>query len=99
MGRGNGRFDKLGIGFAAGLIIPVLIFFVIFFMENHEVTLPEYLKGLWQLRALIKLISLCVFGNLLLFWYFLRIKFELAARGVLGATFIYAFLVLLSRIF
>lgn len=93
------RYDRIGYGFAAGMIIPFLIFSLIYFMENREVIFSEYIKGLWGLRALIKLVSLCVIGNLLIFWYFLRIKFEAAARGVLGATFIWAFLVLLSRLF
>ena len=49
------------------------------------------------MQALIKLGSLCVFANVGVFWLFLQKKYEKAARGVLGATILYAFVVLISR--
>jgi polyferredoxin len=54
---------------------------------------------LWQLNVLIKLGSLCVFLNSAVFMGFIKLKFEKTARGILGATIIYAFLVLISRAF
>ncbi len=95
---GKSRSDKIYVGFAAGIALPLIIFILVYFIENNQVSLMLYLKGLWHLQALIKLVSLCVFINLAIFWYFLRIKSESAARGVLGATLIYAFIVLFSRL-
>jgi hypothetical protein len=54
---------------------------------------------MWRLQALIKIFSLCVFTNLAAFWGFLRLKYERAARGVLGATILYAIVVLISKAF
>lgn len=91
--------DKMAFGLATGILLPVIVFFLVYFFENKDTPFSQYLNGLWQLKALIKLVSLCVFINLGVFWYFLKIRHETAARGVLGATIFYAFLVLFSRLF
>jgi len=40
-----------------------------------------------------------VFANLLVFMGFIRLKYEQSARGVLGATILYALAVLISKAF
>lgn len=95
--RKTNKLDNIGVGLLAGFVLPVIIFFVIYLIGKNDVTFFEYLKGLWRLQALVKLGSLCVFANVTVFWIFLQMKFEKAARGVLGATILYAFVVLISR--
>jgi hypothetical protein len=92
-------FDKTGVGLIAGFTLPVIIFFLVFFFGENNVSLSGYIKSLWHLQALVKLGSLCVFANVLIFFGFLKIKYEQAARGVLGATIVYALAVLISRAF
>ncbi len=91
------RFDHTGIGFLIGFIVPILVFFVVYLIGNKNVSLVEYAEGLWKLHALIKLGSLCVFVNSIVFMGFIRMKYEKAARGILGATIMYAFIVLISK--
>ena len=91
------KLDTVGTGLLAGLALPVLIFFIVFLFTENEVSFVEYISGMWQMHALIKLTSLCVFANVAVFWFFLKKKYEKAARGVLGATILYAFFVLISR--
>ena len=93
------RLDQPLTGFLAGFVLPVLIFLVVWFVRENDLSFREYLENLWYLNALIKLGSLCVFANLLLFMGFIRMKYDRAARGVLGATIIYALIVLLSKAF
>lgn len=95
----NRKFDKVEIGLIAGFLLPIIVFFLVYLFGEHSVSFTDYLKSMWRLQALIKIISLCVFTNLALFWGFLRLKYERAARGVLGATILYAFVVLISRAF
>ena len=95
--RKKNKLDNTGVGLLAGFVLPVIIFFVVYIIGKNDVTFFEYLKSLWRLQALIKLGSLCVFANVAVFWIFLQLKFEKAARGVLGATILYAFVVLISR--
>jgi hypothetical protein len=89
--------DSLIIGFLAGFIVPLLIFFAVYIFGEQDVSLSSYIKNLWRLQALIKLMSLCVFANLLVFMGFIRLKYDQAARGVLGATILYVMAVLISR--
>ncbi len=91
--------DSPGIGFAIGFLLPVVIFFMVYWFGESGVTFENYVRNLWHLQALIKLGSLCVFANLLVFMGFIRLKYDRSARGVLGATILYAFAVLISRVF
>ena len=93
------RLDNTGIGFLIGFTVPVLVFFLFYLFGNHEVSLINFAEGLWKLHALIKLGTLCVFVNSIVFMVFIRLKYEKAARGILGATIIYAFVVLISKAF
>lgn len=97
--RKKNKLDHIGVGLLSGFILPVIIFFVVYLVGNKEVSLSEYVNSLWRLQALVKLGSLCVFANIAVFWIFLQMKYERAARGVLGATILYAFAVLISRAF
>jgi len=95
----NRKFDRMGVGLLTGLLLPVIIFFLIYLIGEDSVSFSDYLQSMWKLQALVKIMSLCVFANLAAFWGFLKLKYERAARGVLGATILYAFLVLISRAF
>ena len=93
------KFDNTGIGFLIGFAVPLIVFFVVFLAGNKHISVSDYTKSLWQINALIKLGSLCVFVNSAVFMGFIQLKYEKTARGILGATIIYAFLVLISRAF
>ena len=93
------KFDNLGLGFLVGFLLPLIIFFAVYYFNDHKGSFFDYINGLWRMQALVKLGSLCVFANVAFFWIFLKMKAEKAARGVLGATILYAMFVLLSRAF
>ena len=95
--RKKNKLDHTGIGFLIGFAVPVFVFIIVYIIGNHEVSMVEFAKGLWKLHALIKLGSLCVFVNSIVFMGFIRMKYEKTARGILGATIIYAFVVLISK--
>ncbi len=92
-------FDNPAIGFLLGFLVPVIIFFTVYYFGERDISFSNYLSNLWRLQALIKLVSLCVFANLLVFMGFIQLKYDQAARGVLGATIIYGLAVLISRAF
>lgn len=95
--RKKSKFDNTGIGLLVGLLLPVIIFFAVFYFGKKGISFSNYLKNLWYLQALVKLGSLCVFANSAVFMGFIKLKYDKAARGVLGATLLYASLVLISR--
>ena len=99
MGRGRQRkYDKLTFGLSVGVLLPLLIFFIIYLFRYSEVDLQSYLRQLWKLKLTLKILSLCGFANLLVFFYFFRRKMDKAARGIIFATFLYAFLFLIFEI-
>lgn len=91
--------DKTWIGLLAGFSLPILIFTAVYFFGKNEISFSNYIRGLWRLQSLVQLGSLCVFANLAVFMLFIRLKYDFAARGVLGVTILYAFIVLISRAF
>jgi uncharacterized BrkB/YihY/UPF0761 family membrane protein len=95
--RKRNRFDRILIGLLIGLILPVILFLIVYLVKYSNTDFTVYLQNIWQLKVLYKLIYLCVLSNLAIFLLFLRIKYERAARGVVMATFIYAFLVLIVQ--
>jgi len=96
--RMRNRFDRMLIGWLIGTIVPVIIFMITYQLKYSEVDFMKYLKDLWQMKMFLKLLSLCVYSNLGLFFLFYRLKYDLAARGVIMATFMYAFLVLVVKL-
>lgn len=99
MGRGRQKkYDKLMFGLTLGAVIPLLIFFGIYLIRYGEVQVQDYLQQLWKLKVTFKILSLCGFANLLIFFYFYRNKMDKAARGIIFATFLYAFLFLIFEI-
>jgi hypothetical protein len=97
--RKKNKFDNTGIGLLAGFLVPVIIFFAVYFIRENGISFSNYVGNLWYLQSLVKLGSLCVFANSAVFMGFIKLKYDKAARGVLGATIIYAFAVLISRAF
>jgi len=95
--RKKNKFDTTGVGVLVGFILPVIIFFAVYLISERGISFSNYVGNLWHLQALIKLGSLCVFVNSAAFMGFIKLKYDKAARGVLGATIIYAFGVLISR--
>lgn len=96
--RSQHRFDQILTGFFMGIILPLIIFLITYQVKYRELEFMVYLQKIWQMKILLKILSLCVFPNLGAFLLFLRIKYERAARGVVMATFIYAFLVLIAKL-
>jgi len=92
------RYDRMLIGWIIGTIVPVLIFMITYQLKYSEVDFMKYLKDLWQMKMFLKLLSLCVYSNLGLFFLFYRMKYDLAARGVIMATLMYALLVLVVKL-
>jgi hypothetical protein len=81
------KLDKFSVGMIWGIILPLILLLFIYLI---------HLRGM---NILIKILSLCGFSDLVIFLYFYRNKLDKAAKGVIAATFVYGFLVLVSRFF
>lgn len=90
-------YDRIGTGWLLGTVIPLVVFLITYMVKFSEQEFSVYLRNLWHMRVFFKIISLCVFPNLALFLIFYRLKYDMAARGVIMATFMYAFLVMFAK--
>lgn len=96
--RKRNRYDRMLIGWLIGTIVPIVIFLITYQVKYSEMEFMVFLKSMWQMKIFLKLLSLCVFPNLGFFFLFYRNKYDMAARGVIMATFIYAFVVLFAKL-
>jgi len=90
---------ELTKGFSIGVIAPIvtLLIYTAFVLE---VDIDSALSFFERTNTLTHHISLSIFlANTILFFFQLRKNKEQVARGILGATLIYAFLVLYIKFF
>ena len=92
------KYDRMWIGFIAGLIAPLLLFVVYFSLRDPGLQIADQVKRQAEANVLSYYVSLFTLANLLLFFMFLKANAERAARGVLGATILYAFTVILIKV-
>jgi hypothetical protein len=90
--------NKILTGILTGIISPPVAFWLFCIFQYRDTSPIDLLKGFAARNVLTHVISLSVLVNLPVFFIFLASNRELAARGVLGATFLYAFLVLIMKL-
>ena len=98
MRKKSNLYNTERFGFIAGLIIPIFVILGFYFYRNSE-SISTFIDSLMSVGIISKLVSLCVVPNLLLFFLFMWKNNLRPARGVIGATFIYALIVLSLKLF
>jgi len=94
------RFDRLYIGLIAGLLLPLIVFYIYFKVRHqNEIEFGYYLSMLHKYGLFFKVISLCVLADLPLFFAFIQFKFWRTSRGILMACFIFALFVAGYKLF
>ena len=91
--------NNLSTGFIIGILSPPLAFYIFSLFEYRSESAIELIKGFAGRKVLTHIISLSVLINLPLFFTFLSSNRENAVRGIIGATFIYAFVILILKLF
>jgi len=90
-------YDTLVAGFIPGLLIPVAGV-TIFWAIRYEGGFFEFLETFQRLNTLSKILSLAAIPNLLLFFIFIWTDRTFSARGVIFATLVMAFVMLVLKI-
>lgn len=91
--------DQIWIGFLLGLLVPLITFYIYYYIKFNDLVFVEYLKSLHEYRLLFKIMSLSVLADLPLFYLFLQFKYYSGSRGIVMACFLFAFMVMGYRIF
>lgn len=90
------KYDQLVVGLISGVLVPVIAF-IIAWMVMSDDSLAIYFRQFQQINRLSSLISLSALPNLLIFFIFIWLNMYRAARGVIFATFLLAFFMLIIK--
>jgi hypothetical protein len=89
--------NTVWLGLVVGMLVPLASFMIFYLVRYGDLTLAEFIKVYKNLGILTHIVSLSVIPDLLVFWAFIRKNFLRSARGVLMATFLFTFIVLIIR--
>ena len=87
------RYDRVISGVVSGIILPLIAFTVFYLATENGLTPGEYFRRISGLGNLPQILSVSVFSNIIIFLIFNRFDMLRAAKGVLGVTIIWAFIV------
>ena len=90
------KFNTLIWGLIPGLVLPVITFFLSWIIV-FKGAFSDFFHQFSELHQLPSLISLCAIPNLLLFFIFIWTNNDKSARGVIFATIILAFVMVLIK--
>ena len=91
------RFDNIIYGLIPGLFAPLIGFLIFYLVKFSHKNFSEYFEYISQHSVISHTISLSVLPNLLIFFIFIWAKLYKSAKGVILATMIYAFAILIMR--
>ena len=88
------RLNKFWIGLSLGIVLPLAVFLLVYLVGYSKTPFEEFLEFAFKIKALPKILCLCVIPNLLIFYFFLNKEFWHTTRGVITATLLCALAVL-----
>jgi hypothetical protein len=92
------KFDKVLVGVLAGIVLPLIVMTIVYYSSFAYMTMPQFLRKMVFANVLLKLLSLCAVVNLGAFFIFYKYELDKAARGVIFATMILAFVVIYNKL-
>ena len=84
-------------GFVSGLLAPLIGFYIYYLISFRYMSFQSYVSRLTEFGLEGGVISLSLIANLIVFFYFIKIKADGSARGVIGATFLYGLLIIILK--
>ena len=90
------HLDSIAFGILCGIFAPLLTGFIFGYvyisnwLEFFEMNDLVLLRGLYG-----TILQLGVISNLVVFFIFYRIRYDASAKGVIAATFLYAFTIII----
>ena len=98
MQKANLHYNTEKLGIFAGLVVPLIVI-IGFYKYRGSESIDAFFEKIVSVGIFSELVSLCVVPNLLLFFIFIWTNRLKSARGVIGATFIYALIVIGLKLF
>lgn len=85
------KLDAILFGLLSGLVLPIVILGIFYLTTYAYLTVPDFLRKMAFFEVIIKILSLCAISNMGIFFLYYYLHMDKAAKGVIFATFIYAF--------
>ncbi len=90
------RWDSIKLGLILGILLPVATL-AGFWLVKYDGGLLQFLKEFQRLGMLSKVLTLSTIPNLFLFFLFIWFNKSFSARGVIFATLVVAFVMLVLK--
>ncbi len=90
--------DHFLLGFIPGLILPLIGFYLYFLLMFSYMGWGNFLSHVIKTNLAVSVLSLGVILNLGLFMLFYTRGMDRSAQGVIGSTFVYAFIVVYFKV-
>jgi membrane-bound metal-dependent hydrolase YbcI (DUF457 family) len=90
--------DHLLTGLLLGLLFPAACFAGYARYRFPDVALNEILRHVQALGLTASMLSVSVFFNLFIFFFFIWKKYDHTARGILVSTFVYAAIIVILKL-
>jgi hypothetical protein len=92
--------DNLKLGLILGLIMPMIVLLLIYFIKFSGYEFDEFLKSFLVQRQMISFFGVwCLVGNIALFTYYINSRKDRTAKGIFAVTLVYGIAVLLLKLF
>ncbi len=93
------KMNLTPIGTGIGLLVPILSILLVYLIKfQTEMSLETFIDSMFVHRIYTKVMALGVyFGNITFFFLFIKMDWLKAARGVLLATILYSFAIMIFR--
>ena len=86
-------------GYIIGIVLPLIVIYVFYLLRWHAVSFYYFYNVFVEATVFSALLSLATIPNALLFFLFIWSNNLYGARGVLGAIFTYAMIVVAYKFF
>lgn len=91
--------DNLQLGLLLGLITPMLVFVIVYWIRFTGYTFEEYLHLFANEKKLITFWGVwCLVGNIALFTYYINTQKDETANGIFAVTLVYGIGILLLKL-
>lgn len=90
--------DKLPLGITLGLLAPLLIFVLLYYIRFSGYAFDEFVRAFLAERQLITFVGAwCLVGNIALFTFYINTNKHKTALGIFAVTVVYGIGVLLMK--
>ena len=91
--------DNLQLGLVLGLLLPFIVFLIIYAVRFNDSSLPDFIKTSAAQKSLITFFGVwCLVSNIALFTYYVNTHKDRTAKGVFAMTLLYGIGILLAKV-